>query len=146
MDNEEFSKLDRIRDQLGSISTRKAGRPRKFKAEYIDAQAQKLMDWLDKKDINELFWLKEFCLESGLSYDQIRTFGELSYLYKKALDRLHAMQEVALCKYCARSKTNFIFGMFALKSICGWKDGREVKAPEKARTYTDNVKDEPDHG
>lgn len=142
MDDKEVRQIEMIKDQLNAIPVgRKAGRPRKYRAEYIDFQAQKLNEWLDKKSTDELFWLKEYCLESGHSYAQCSNFAELSIPYKKAFDRLKTMQEVAILKWGSKKGNSFAYAIFTLKSVCGYRDGNNEKSEPKpkAGTYSDQV-------
>lgn len=144
MDKNEFNQIDQIRKTLDEIPMRKAGRPRKHKAEYIDAQAQKLNEWLDNQTVESPLWLKAYCLFSGLSYAQLRNFEELSPLYKKAMERARTMQEVSICKWAERAK-NPAFPIFALKAHHGWKDGNQKEDKQVKRgAYTDSVKDTPE--
>ena len=144
MDNIEAKKLEVLKEQINAIPIgRKAGRPRKWKADYIDKQAELLNEWLDKRTVDQLFWIKEYCLESGHSYSQIQQFADISFNYKKAVERLKTMQEVALCKWGAVKGNSFIYAIFMLKAVCGLRDGnnKDSDKANKPGSYTDEVRD-----
>lgn len=105
------------------MEKKKNGRPKKYTDELIEQYADDLIDWFSQP---ANFWLKDFAIAKGFSWDSFKEVGTKNEKFILALKKARDMQESKLVKMGFSKKFNPAMAIFALKNVAGWRDKTET--------------------
>ena len=103
------------------------GRPVKYTAEVVEAEAQALIDWFNGSE--DRIFLCVFCAERGLAQEYMSRWARRSEVFAEALSLAKTIQKARLAGKLM-DHTGSVSGIiFALKNVSGWRNG--VKTEQK---------------
>lgn len=95
--------------------------------DYVD-KAEKMLEWMRRRRLDgKIFWLRDYCIDFGVTDEEVEGWAKESEVYAKALKIFKMGQEAALCDEGLRKGSNQQFIKMALVNLCGWKDERVAR-------------------
>lgn len=103
-------------------------RPKKYTEEKINELAEEFLLWAKAKfDAKQVFWFKDWAIESGFTWQRVSEFAEQNSKFSDALSKIKLMQESVIVKAGFSKSSNPTFAIFALKNVAGWRDTQDIK-------------------
>jgi len=100
------------------------GRPRKYTIEFIEKEAEDMLEWIKKPGS---IYYKEFALERGYSPQRFHEFRKLSDRFAEVFETISEWQETKLLKGGLLNEFNATMTKYAMSNICGWSERTETK-------------------
>ena len=101
----------------------KGGRPTKYAAAFIEAEADAFEAWMQRKDS---IWYKDFALERGYLPDQLSEWSKTNEKFSRVYKKSQEWQQSKLVKGGLLNKFNAGFTKFVMGNTCGWSDKQQI--------------------
>lgn len=101
----------------------KGGRPLKYTKDFIEAEADAFLDWMQK---DSSLWYKDFALERGYLPDQLSEWAKVNKKFSRAYKQSQAWQQSKLVKGGLLNQYNAGFTKFVMGNTCGWTEKQQV--------------------
>ena len=102
----------------------KGGRPPKYTAEAIEAEADALLEWTKHPD--NLYFIK-FAFERGYDSSRLYEFAENNEKFARVFKQVHDWQKVRVAEGAMKNELNAGFTKFFMSNVCGWSEKTESK-------------------
>lgn len=99
------------------------GRPRKWTAERIEAEADAFERWMERP---ESIWYEDFCLERGFLPDEIARWAKVNERFARVYQKSKVWQKGKLINGALLNKFNSGFTKFVMSNTCGWHEKTQV--------------------
>lgn len=100
------------------------GRPLKYTAEFIEAEADALEKWMQQPGS---IYFKRFAFDRGYSQQRLSEFAEVNQRFSATLAKAREWQEIRLAEGGLTNEFNSGFTKFVMGNVCGWSDRTETK-------------------
>lgn len=100
------------------------GRPVKYDAKFIEAEADAFEKWMSSPDS---IYFKRFAINRGYHPNRLAEFAEQNERFSGVYAQAKAWQEVRLAEGGLRNEFNSGFTKFVMGNVCGWVDKQETK-------------------
>lgn len=100
------------------------GRPTKYTAEFIEAEAEAFKEWMQKPDS---IYFKRFAVNRGYHPNRLVEFASQNEKFSCVYAQAQAWQECRLAEGGLTSEFNSGFCKFVMGNVCGWAEKTETK-------------------
>ena len=101
----------------------RGGRPVKYTAEFIEAEADAFERWMQREDS---LWYKDFALERGYLPDQLSEWAKINEKFSRVYRKSQEWQQSKLVKGGLLNQFNAGFTKFVMGNTCGWSDKQQI--------------------
>lgn len=100
------------------------GRPKKYTQEFIEAEADAFLKWMQQKDS---LWFEDFAIQRGYSPDYLSEWAKENPRFEEVYKRSRFWQKSLLIRGGLLSKFNSNITKLVLANTVGWTDKVESK-------------------